>query len=278
MAEGIFNKTAREKGLPYFATSCGCATYGGEKVSENSLFVCREIGVELSPHISRGLKPQTVDIADKIIPMGEGHYNIIKLYFPKIETMEKPFDVSDPFGSDEKTYRKCRDEIEEKIEKLFEDLERENSEESQSDFSIAFAGKKDTKIVEKLGEKYFHDFWDEDTFENYIENPHLFFLKCCNKKGEIIAYICSRIVCETAEIDRVVVEENYRGLGIAKSLISEFEKIAKAKGVFEILLEVRKSNFPAQSLYKKCGFLEITQRRNYYSNPTEDAVIMRKDI
>ena len=274
MAEGIFNKIAKEKGLPFFATSCGCATYGGDKASENSVKVCKEIGVDISAHFSKGLTAEAVENAYKIYPLADSHIRVLKQYFPKKNGIENSLGISDPFGGNEETYRNCREEICEKIEEIFEELLNEKCDEN----FVSFASENDVKNLVDLGEKYFHDFWDEETLKNYCENYHLILLKSFDEKNEITGYVCGRFIFETAEIDRVVVDEKYRGKGFAKSLINEFEKIAKSKGAFEILLEVRRSNIPAISLYEKCGFEKISERKDYYRNPTEDAIIMRKEI
>ncbi len=274
MAEGIFNKVAKEKGLPFFATSCGCATYGGDKASVNSITVCKEVDVDLNTHISRGLRAESIENAYKIYPLADSHFHILKQYFKDKDGIENSLNISDPYGGDEEIYRNCRDEIKNKIDEIFDELLSENCEEN----FISFASKNDVKSLVDLGEKYFSDFWDEDTLENYCENPLSIFLKSYNKNGELLGYICGRYIFETAEIDRIVVDKKFRGKGIAKSLINEFENLAKAKGVFEILLEVRASNIPAISLYEKCGFEKISDRKDYYQNPTEDAVIMKKII
>ncbi len=278
MAEGIFNKVAKEKGLPFFATSCGCATYGGDKASENSIKVCKETGVDLNAHISRGLTVGAVENAYRIYPLSDSHFRVLKQYFQWKNGIENSLDISDPYGEDEKIYENCRDEIKGKIDAIFEELLSEKSDGNSNENQVSFAGKNDIKSLVDLGKKYFSDFWDEDTLKNYCENPLLIFLKSYNKKGEISGYICGRYIFETAEIDRIVVDEKFRGKGVATSLMNEFENILKAKDIFEILLEVRASNIPAQKLYEKCGFEKISERKDYYQNPTEDAVIMKKII
>ena len=64
--------------------------------------------------------------------------------------------------------------------------------------------------------------------------------------------------------------------GSAK-LIERFEEQLKEKGSRCLTLEVRVSNIPAITLYEKLGFAEIGRRKNYYRNPREDALILRKE-
>lgn len=79
-------------------------------------------------------------------------------------------------------------------------------------------------------------------------------------------------VFETIDIINIEVLPEYRRKGIATSFLNSL--VAENEGVQEIFLEVRKSNEPAIKLYKKNGFEIISERNNYYKNPTEDALIM----
>jgi ribosomal-protein-alanine N-acetyltransferase len=49
---------------------------------------------------------------------------------------------------------------------------------------------------------------------------------------------------------------------------------AAKRGVRKVFLEVRQSNAPALALYEHMGFLRVGVRKNFYSNPTEDACLM----
>lgn len=278
MAEGIFNKIAGEKGIDAVATSAGCGTYGGDPVSQNSLTVCGEIGVDLTGHLSKGLNTLEVEQSHLIVPMGGGHYAILKQYFPNKEGIEKSWDITDPYGSDEEVYRQCRDEIEGKIYKLIEEKFEKNLQKNPINFEIKSVEKSDVEFIEKLENEYFSQCFEQKTLEQYIENPLGIFLKATENNGEILGYICGRSVCETAEIDRVAVDKNFRKLGIGSALVMEFENEAKQRNATEILLEVRASNIPAISTYNSQKFEQLSVRKKYYSNPTEDAIIMVKKI
>ncbi|MEE0064153.1 MAG: ribosomal protein S18-alanine N-acetyltransferase, partial [Acutalibacteraceae bacterium] len=79
-----------------------------------------------------------------------------------------------------------------------------------------------------------------------------------------------------AYITNVAVSEKFRRRGIAEKLLEEAERGAIKRGCVLITLEVRASNDPAKALYKKRGFKEVGTRKNFYSDPREDAEIMTK--
>ena len=95
----------------------------------------------------------------------------------------------------------------------------------------------------------------------------------------IYAYLIDEKVCgylmvldsiDVYEILAIATVEEYRNKGIAQELL---EKI-KTKDIF---LEVRKSNEKAINFYKKNNFKQISIRKGYYSDPTEDAIIMKME-
>ena len=83
--------------------------------------------------------------------------------------------------------------------------------------------------------------------------------------------------CESGElyIDSIAVFKEYRGQGIAKALIEKFIKTVKEKETAVIFLEVRASNLGAIMLYEKCGFVFCGIRKDYYTDPKENALLMR---
>jgi ribosomal-protein-alanine N-acetyltransferase len=75
----------------------------------------------------------------------------------------------------------------------------------------------------------------------------------------------------------VAVHPDFRRRGIAEALVNRLVEELKAIDSHSLTLEVRASNVPAISLYEKLGFSEVGRRKNYYRNPREDALIMRKE-
>jgi ribosomal-protein-alanine N-acetyltransferase len=91
-------------------------------------------------------------------------------------------------------------------------------------------------------------------------------------------FIAARIVADELHINNVAVREDYRRLGIARKLLERAIDEAARMGARAAFLEVRAGNLPAQALYASCGFRVRGRRPAYYAHPTEDALVMSREI
>lgn len=119
--------------------------------------------------------------------------------------------------------------------------------------------------------------WSEATFRGLLRRRDSD-LWVADIKGEIAGYAVFWAVLDQGELGNVAVDEAHRGKGIGSRLIKAVLDRANQRGVREIFLEVRKTNVRAQDLYKSFGFSEVGRRRNYYLEPLEDALVMKKII
>lgn len=117
--------------------------------------------------------------------------------------------------------------------------------------------------------------WSAESFKSEVEKDNGIVIACYADMC-IIGLISGYFAGDEADITSVAVDENYRRNGIAFRIIQEFEKYLP-EYISEIFLEVRETNIPAISLYEKCGFEKLSVRKNFYDNPTENAVVMRKE-
>ena len=89
---------------------------------------------------------------------------------------------------------------------------------------------------------------------------------------EVIGFLAVQENLFEAEVLQIAVKQSYQGQGIASAL---FATLPTDK---EIFLEVRRSNQRAQAFYKKEKMAVIAERKSYYHNPVEDAIIMKREI
>lgn len=116
--------------------------------------------------------------------------------------------------------------------------------------------------------------WSAESFISEVKKDNGIVI-CCYADNCVSGLICGYFAGDEADITSVAVDENYRRLGIGSKLIQEFLKNLP-EYISDIFLEVRESNSPAIGLYEKYGFEKISIRKNFYSNPDENAVVMRK--
>jgi len=130
--------------------------------------------------------------------------------------------------------------------------------------------------IAQLEKICFSDPWSERSIASELDNQLAFWLVAT--EGENVAgYIGSQTVMDETDMMNVAVHPDFRRQGIAEALIHSLVEQLKAMGSHCLTLEVRASNAPAIALYEKLGFSEIGRRKNYYRNPREDALILRKE-
>lgn len=117
--------------------------------------------------------------------------------------------------------------------------------------------------------------WSRESLESEIENQTSHFLVAI-ENNEVVGYIGMSIVIDEGYIFNVAVSKNSRKKGVATALINELVTYGKKNNFSFITLEVRESNEPARSLYSKFGFIKVGERKDYYSDPKENAVLMTK--
>ncbi len=98
------------------------------------------------------------------------------------------------------------------------------------------------------------------------------------RDGVAVAYVGSQSSPPEADVMNVAVSPDYRRQGIGESLMIALGEALASKGIETLTLEVRASNEAAISLYTRLGYEQVGRRPNYYMDPREDALIMRKEL
>ena len=119
--------------------------------------------------------------------------------------------------------------------------------------------------------------WSKKLFENDISNKNAYYvLAVLNNK--VIGYCGLYKVLDEADITNIAVHPEYRRRGLAGRMLENIIEQCKLSGISKITLEVRQSNINAVSLYEKKGFKFIGERKNYYSDNHETAILMTRLI
>ena len=130
--------------------------------------------------------------------------------------------------------------------------------------------------VAELEKLCFSDPWSENSIASELHNALSLWLVAVD--GERVAgYVGSQTVMDESDMMNVAVHPDYRKQGIATALILGLVEELRKKGSHCLTLEVRASNENAISVYRKLDFQEVGRRKNYYRNPREDALILRKE-
>lgn len=117
--------------------------------------------------------------------------------------------------------------------------------------------------------------WSRQSLEAQLGSDTSLFLTAV-EQGEVIGYIGMSAVVDEGYIFNVAVEEKHRRRGVGSALIGELVTYCQKHSFSFLTLEVRSSNQNAVSLYSKFGFIKVGERRDYYSNPRENALLMTK--
>ena len=130
--------------------------------------------------------------------------------------------------------------------------------------------------VAELEKICFSDPWSENSVASELQNPLAYWLVALDG-DRLMGYVGSQTVVGETDMMNVAVHPDYRRQGVAESLILALVEGLKGKESHCLTLEVRASNTPAIALYQKLGFQQVGLRKNYYRNPKEDALILRKE-
>lgn len=135
----------------------------------------------------------------------------------------------------------------------------------------------DADAITALEEECFTDAWSPALMSQMFasEWDRIYVLE---DEGKVIGYADVRNMYGDCDLMSICVTREARGRGGASLLMEHILEQARADDARQILLEVRRSNEAAIGLYRKFGFEELGVRRNYYSNPVEDAVVMLLEV
>jgi len=147
----------------------------------------------------------------------------------------------------------------------------------------------EVRTIEALS---FSNPWSDDTFRGEIQNTSISFPLVVVRRpanpvvaddpvaagDEVVAYIIYWQIGDDVQVNNVAVRPDCRGMGLGEAMMRHVIGRVRGAGAAFVILEVRQSNTPALTLYKKLGFEIMDTRKNYYTKPDEDAYVMALDL
>lgn len=130
--------------------------------------------------------------------------------------------------------------------------------------------------IARLERECFADPWSQQSIASELHNPLSLWLVA--QEGQtLLGYVGSQTCLDETDMMNIAVSPASRRQGVARALIEALVSALRERGSKQLTLEVRASNGPARQLYESLGFLQVGLRKNYYRNPKEDALILRKE-
>ena len=133
----------------------------------------------------------------------------------------------------------------------------------------------DAPSIARLEDEIFSDGWSERDVTDVICSEGAICFIATDERGTV-AYVLGRMIAPEGEIYRIAVRPDKRQRGIGYRLLDYAVKTSRGRGLESLFLEVRSQNVPAIKLYSSYGFRKAGIRKNYYKNPTDDAIVMLK--
>ena len=141
------------------------------------------------------------------------------------------------------------------------------------DFTVTDARPEDVDEISEIENASFSDTWSKRLIELEILNDSAVFIVARDEDGMMLGYAGGRQVFDEFNVTNIAVREECRGLGIGSALLQQLIDTACDQGSAFVTLEVRVSNQPARKMYESFGFIPLGERRDYYQNPQENAMI-----
>lgn len=142
------------------------------------------------------------------------------------------------------------------------------------DCRIRRATPQDTPVIAEIERNCFSKPWSEEDFKKCfgLENYRFFIAE---REGEPLGYAGMYVCLDEADVATIGVLPRFRRQGVGRALMKVLLDGAEEDGIRTVFLEVRSSNGAAKALYESLGFRAFGIRKDYYEEPTEDAVLMK---
>lgn len=129
--------------------------------------------------------------------------------------------------------------------------------------------------IYSIEKKCFRISWSESSIEAQLSHEN----SICHvvyENNVAVGFVLGQFVLDECELLRIAVLDEYRKKGFGNQLMELFLRDCEKLAIKKIFLEVRETNEKAICLYRKFGFEQIALRKNYYSMPSENALVFTR--
>lgn len=135
----------------------------------------------------------------------------------------------------------------------------------------------DINKIAALEREIFSDPWSANAIGETLSQKNTVLLGAWQNE-HLAGYLIVYYVLDEGEIARIAVESSCRRQGVAGHMMLALENFCEEKGIVNLMLDVRESNEAAIAFYKGCGFVEDGIRKDFYTDPKEDAILMSRQL
>lgn len=145
------------------------------------------------------------------------------------------------------------------------------------DISIREMTPEDVPAVLDIDRICFSEVWSGQVFLDlfqYMSNHYY----VAEQGHTVCGFAGISVAGDTADVMKIGVLPEYRRMGVAQQLLQALLVKAKETGCEQVMLEVRETNAAARQLYRKNEFRELAVRKQYYTQPVENGIVMNRKL
>jgi ribosomal-protein-alanine N-acetyltransferase len=268
MAEALFAQMCAGVDLSVEVASAGLAVIPGEPAASLMTQTARRFNLSdrLAAHRSKAAVNALLAKFDLIVCMSANHLHGLSYSVPLEKLRLLGGGIPDPFGGDARDYDICANQIAAYLPSILREI-------SGCPCEIRAMTADDLPDVVRLDHLCFSVPWREEDLHRMFMRKEACALVAV-RHGQAIAFAGASQVLDQADVSHIAVHPDWRKQGIANALLARMHVCLVMRGCHEIQLEVRQSNEAAIALYRRHGYTTVGCRKNYYTKPAEDAVLM----
>lgn len=148
------------------------------------------------------------------------------------------------------------------------------------EFRVVFMTPEVLSLVVALEEECGLNSRGVEGYQKMLLNPNAILLMAIENSENhyVVGVFSGYVVMDELQIDNLAVSERCRRKGIGQMLLKSAVSCAVRFSAHTAILEVRSANLPARAFYEKEGFVVVGFRKRYYTAPSEDALLLSREI